>query len=88
MSQSQNDEGRLHTAPASPTTWAEDITEVGRRDYPRCESCGARFPAPEYLERHQVRACVGPLGERRVVLKRLVANERAAFKRSLRAHGR
>jgi hypothetical protein len=78
----QNDEGRLHSAPASPTTCTEDTSGVGC-DYPRCPSCGKRFPAAEDLERHRARAGVGPVGERRVVLRRLRPNERAAFARRL-----
>jgi len=67
---------------ASPITCSEDTSGVGY-DYPRCPSCGARFPAHEYLEQHRLRACVGPVGDRGVVLRRLRPNERAAFARRL-----
>jgi len=53
-------------------------------EYPRCSSCGRRFPAPDFLERHQERACTGRVGERRVMLERLRPNDRAAFSRWLR----
>jgi hypothetical protein len=56
---SQYSEGRLHSAPASPTTWGEDTNEVG---YPRCEACGQRAPTEQFLARHRIRRCPGLLG--------------------------
>ena len=79
-----NDEAPL---PGRPDTYsitaAEDTTTSGS-SYPRCASCGARFPTVEFLERHELRACCGPVGERRIVCSRLRPDERARFARRLR----
>jgi hypothetical protein len=54
-----NDEGRLHSAPAtSQLTDSEDTTEVGA-SWRRCPDCGARCPTADHLVRHQVRVCIG-----------------------------
>jgi len=79
-----NDEAPL---PGRPDTYsitaAEDTTASGS-SYPRCESCGDRFPSIEFLERHRIRACIGPVGDGRIVCVRLPREERTRFARRLR----
>ena len=60
MSQEQQRRPAKNAA-ASPITCPDDTDEVG---YPRCDVCGARAPSEEFLERHRIRRCPGPLGAR------------------------
>ena len=64
-----NDEGRRHSAPATSyiNVTAANRTSVGGRhggrEWPRCPSCNAGFPAPEHVDRHLVRACPGEMAK-------------------------
>jgi len=52
-------------------------------EYARCCECGSRAPTGEFLERHRLRRCVGPVDGRHVIARRLSATERAEFVRVL-----
>lgn len=79
-----NETKRPPERPATNPITGLESSSCGGSSWPRCESCGARFPAIEYLERHLTRSCNGPVGEPRVVCVRLPREERARFARRLR----
>jgi len=73
-----NDNEGRH-APAATSS----ITGTDLSAWPRCRDCGSRAPSAEFLDRHRLRRCAGPVG-RHVVARRLTATERAEFVRMLR----
>lgn len=61
-----------------------NITGAEHTAWPRCCECGRRAPTAEFLVKHRLRRCPGPVEGRHVVARRLTVTERAAFVSMLR----